>query len=234
MYCIVYISFFHHVKMLLPYIVWAYLYLSSVTIFDTSMLVYAAYNVSESVINKYSFIRPFSQIGAATFVRDDVFYTMGGLSQYLNRTMPTTNFVAFQLNQQTGDIEVAAASRMVPQFAYGQAVLLADNDRVLIFGGYTGELTDKNRTLVVQEYQFSVSDLRTLNVTAANNATNGRVPMNRYKHTATLAPNGKVYIYGGQIQVPLQDSFLTFGNTILPLVFSLRFQSITSLSARYS
>lgn len=83
--------------------------------------------------------------------------------------------------------------------AYAQAVLLPDNDRVLMFGGNNDEILDNNSTLLVHEYRFTTGVWQVLNVTAPSNATNGTVPQNRYKHTATLAPNGKIYIYGGKV-----------------------------------
>ncbi|KAJ8661977.1 hypothetical protein O0I10_002308 [Lichtheimia ornata] len=146
-------------------------------------------------------MRPFSQIGAATFVRDNVLYTIGGLSQYYNTTKPNNHFVGFHLNQLNGDIETdVPTSRDCPELAYGQAVLLPDNDRVLLFGGKNEDLWDENTTLLVHEYRFSTSMWQQLNVSAANNATNnGTVPRNTHRHTATLAPNGKVYIYGGLV-----------------------------------
>ncbi|KAI7886969.1 hypothetical protein K492DRAFT_202912 [Lichtheimia hyalospora FSU 10163] len=153
-------------------------------------------------------MRPFSQIGAATFVRDNVLYTFGGLSQYVNTTKPTNNLVGFQLNLQNGYIDTdRPLMRSGPSLAYSQAVLLPDNDRVLLFGG-KNETVDENSTLLVYEYRFSNPEWYQLNVTVANNATNGTVPRNRHRHTATLAPNGKIYIYGGQVPGSITRFFL--------------------------
>lgn len=193
------IPLFYRVSMLLINLSWVYLFFFSITIFDTSFLVHAVYNVSEDVLNAYPFVRPFSQMGSATFVRDDILYTVGGLSQYLNMSKPTTNFFAFQLNKQNGIIEPARLPSGMLAVAYAQAVLLPDNDRVLMFGGNNDEILDNNSTLLVHEYRFTTGVWQVLNVTAPSNATNGTVPQNRYKHTATLAPNGKIYIYGGKV-----------------------------------
>ena len=180
-----------------------------VVIFDPHFFAHAVYNVSERVMLGYTYMRPFSQIGAATFVRDNVLYTLGGLSQYFNTTEPTNNFVGFQLNQQNGDIDTDKSTvRSSPRLAYAQAVLLPDNDRVLLFGGKNEETVDQNSTLVVYEYRFSNPGWNQLNVTVANNATNGTVPENRHRHTATLAPNGKIYIYGGQVPGSIRRFFI--------------------------
>lgn len=183
----------------LPYACFQLIFLG--VIFEPRFVAHAAYNVSERVMNRYTYMRPFSQIGAATIVRDNALYTMGGLSQYVNTTKPTSNFVGFQLNQLNGNIETEAIDQYnTPKLAYGQAVLLPDNDRVLLFGGKNEDKWDENSTLLVHEYRFSTSMWQQLNVTAANNATNnGTVPRNTHRHTATLAPNGKIYIYGGLV-----------------------------------
>ncbi|KAI7885888.1 hypothetical protein K492DRAFT_203691 [Lichtheimia hyalospora FSU 10163] len=124
---------------------------------------------------------------------------------------PTTNFFGFQLNQQNGTIEpVRMPGGGIPAVAYAQAVLLPDNDHVLMFGGNNDEMLDNNSTLLVQEYQFTTGVWQVLNVTAPSNATNGTVPQNRYKHTATLSPNGKIYIYGGQIPGTTTNYFFDF------------------------
>lgn len=192
---------------------WAYIYLLTTTIFGKSLVVHAAYNVSMRVVNAYAYIRPFSQMGSASFVRDDVLYTIGGLSQQENMTKPTYNFIGFHLNQQNGTVwpDRYLPSVGMPGVAYAQAVLLPDNDRVLLFGGYNDDLLDKNRTLLVYEFRFGTRAWRALKVTAAYNATkNGTVPKNRYKHTATLATNGKIYIYGGQIPGTTTRFFVDF------------------------
>lgn len=188
---------------------WAYLLLFLTTVFDTYSFVKAAYNLSEDVENAYTYIRPFSQMGSATFVRDDILYTVGGLSQYLNMTQPTNNFIAFQLSQKNGMIEPVQLPGGMLAVAYAQAVLLPDKDRVLMFGG-NNEMLENNSTLLVHEYRFSTGVWQVLNVTAANNATNGMVPQNRYKHTATLSSNGKIYIYGGQVPGTATEFFFDF------------------------
>ncbi|CDH56509.1 predicted protein [Lichtheimia corymbifera JMRC:FSU:9682] len=184
-------------------IAWTYLYFLSATAF-----VHAAYNLSEDIELGFPSVRPFSQVGAATFVRDDVLYTIGGISQYVNMTQPTTNFIAFHLSRQDGTIMPNPFLGMggMPGLAYAQAVLLPDNDRVLMFGGNNDDMLDNNGTLVVREYRFSTEMWRELNVTAAN----GTLPQNRYKHTATLAPNGKIYIYGGQVPGSPTEFFIDF------------------------
>lgn len=191
----------------LPY-AFFHLILLAVT-FDLQFFAHAVYNVSETENLKYTYMRPFSQIGAATFVRDNVLYTISGLTQYFNTTLPTRNFIGFHLNKQTGIIETDAVSSIAPAMAYGQAVLLPDNDRVLLFGGRNEDIWDDNSTLVVYEYRFSDPVWQLLNVTAANNGTNnGTVPRNRHRHTATLAPNGKVYIYGGKVPGTISRYFI--------------------------
>ena len=206
------IPLFYRANMLLIHLSWVYLFFFSVTILDPCLLVYAAYNVSEDVLNAYPFIRPFSQIGSATFLRNDILNTVGGLSQYLNMSKPTTNFFGFELNKRNGTIEPIRmpGGSGIPAVAYAQAVLLPDNDHVLMFGGNNDEMLDNNSTLLVQEYQFTAGVWQVLNVTASSNATNGTVPQNRYKHTATLSPNGKVYIYGGQIPGTTTDFYSDF------------------------
>lgn len=191
----------------LMWLTWTWLYL-----FSTTTFVHAAYSVSENTENMYYAMRPFSQIGSATFVRDDVLYTIGGLSQHENMTKPTTNFIGFHINQQNGTIfpDPYLATGSMPGVAYAQAVLLPDNDQVLMFGGNNDDMLGNNGSLIVREYRFRTDTWRELNVTVINNATNGAVPQNRYKHTATLAPNGKIYIYGGKVPGTTTEFFVDF------------------------
>ncbi|KAI8141332.1 hypothetical protein BJV82DRAFT_618785, partial [Fennellomyces sp. T-0311] len=89
-----------------------------------------------------------------------------------------------------------------PRVSCSTAVLLPDNNTVLLFGGSS---TDFNQTdngmhvLLLYQYAFDSQTWTPLpvNVDPQANANVTALPRNRYAHTSTLASNGIVYIYGG-------------------------------------
>lgn len=208
-------------------------------ILAASMVVDGAYNVSEQVRNVYT-ATSMSRRGAATFVRNDILYTVGGERQGYKATDGTIingEVWAFSINEGNGTVNADYPGYTQP-IIYAQAILLPDNDRVLLFGGSNSTVIPdgQNGTLFFQEYRFSTDEWRQLPVISS--APNGTLPSNRYKSTATLAPNGKVYLYGGAIpptSAGLRDLWeydpSTERFTEIPLNNALISHSTTSLSA---
>ena len=162
-----------------------------------AMVVDGAYNVSEQVRNPVSSIMSMSRRGAATFVRNDILYTVGGERQ--GYTTFAGEVWAFSINEGNGTVNANTPIAYTHPIIYAQAVLLPDNDRVLVFGGSNSTTSPEgqNGTLFFQEYRFSTDKWEPLNVTSST--LNGPLPTNRYKFTATLAPNGRIYIFGGRV-----------------------------------
>ncbi|KAI7886971.1 hypothetical protein K492DRAFT_202913 [Lichtheimia hyalospora FSU 10163] len=162
-----------------------------------AMVVDGAYNVSEQVRNPVSSIMSMSRRGAATFVRNNILYTVGGERQ--GYTSLGGEVWAFSINEGNGTVNANTEIAYTQPITYAQAVLLPDNDRVLLFGGSNSTIfpEGQNGTLFFQEYRFSTDNWEPLNVTSST--LNGPLPTNRYKFTATLASNGRIYIFGGRV-----------------------------------
>ncbi|KAI7879283.1 galactose oxidase [Lichtheimia hyalospora FSU 10163] len=166
-----------------------------------------AYNVSEQVRNPMTSIMSMSRRGAATFVRNDILYTVGGERQGYSSFGGEA--WAFSINEGNGTVNantaISYSAYTTHPVMYAQAVLLPDNDRVLLFGGSNSTILPEgqNGTLFFREYRFSTDKWVSLNVTSST--LNGPLPTNRYKFTATLASNGRIYIFGGRVPLTARE-----------------------------
>ncbi|KAI8148890.1 hypothetical protein BJV82DRAFT_663240 [Fennellomyces sp. T-0311] len=128
----------------------------------------------------------------ATFVRNGMMYIYGGI---VSRSALSTKFTSIAVSDQDGSLIYSDVPQANPiPMAYSQAVMLPDNNRLLMFGGYTNNLTLYTNKLLVYEYRFDQQTWREAPVLPHNNQT---FPVNRKEFTATLGSDGKVYIAGG-------------------------------------
>lgn len=140
------------------------------------------------------------RLGAATFVLNNTLYTYGGEGRGINAT---SNFVSVAFSANDGSIvyNPVQVAQQGPSVAYSQAVLLPDNDTVLLFGGSSSPPATNGSEILFYQFRFSTRAWTPglINGTA--------VPPNRMYFTATLASNGLVYIYGGAgaVQTALND-----------------------------
>ncbi|KAI8139900.1 hypothetical protein BJV82DRAFT_672281 [Fennellomyces sp. T-0311] len=133
---------------------------------------------------------------AASFVRDSTLYTWGGRGRG-GGTM--NSFDGFYLDSNTGElVHTTIDSEEIPPSAGSAAVLLPNNNRVLFFGGDQspswGPTSIQSASMYIFQYDFTTQTWTSL---VASNS-NESLPMNVESPTATLASNGKIYIYGGQ------------------------------------
>ncbi|KAG0187212.1 hypothetical protein DFQ28_006712 [Apophysomyces sp. BC1034] len=145
-----------------------------------------AYVVDSNMVENMPF-----QEGTATIVRDNAIYRYGGLNRA--SSVPTNTFTRTAL-LSTGmiDFGYVAQKNPGPPCSFCQGVLLPDNQTMLVLGGDNPYLA-ANATLLAYVYHFGNSTWSPV----VPVSDNGTLPYNRRFFTATLAPNGKVYIYGG-------------------------------------
>ncbi|KAI8139887.1 hypothetical protein BJV82DRAFT_659618 [Fennellomyces sp. T-0311] len=137
---------------------------------------------------------------AATFVRNNTLYVWGGRSRDGNALF---SFDAFSIDANNGQLNydtVDYNKYATPWFhtAGSAAVLLPDNNRVLFFGGDRappegGPFSVQTGEMHVVQFDFTSGNWTFPEI--AN--SNGTIPRNIESPTATLAPNGKIYIAGG-------------------------------------
>ncbi|KAI8139899.1 hypothetical protein BJV82DRAFT_672280 [Fennellomyces sp. T-0311] len=138
---------------------------------------------------------------AATFVRNNTLYSVGGRTR---DGIPMSLFDAFYLDANTGQLvhtKVEYNQMDFYQFTTAvagcAAVLLPDNNRVLFFGGDRPPPSSwspaQSGDMHVVQFDFTTE---TWTVLENANSTE-TVPRNTESLTATLASNGKIYIYGG-------------------------------------
>ncbi|KAI9479521.1 hypothetical protein BDB00DRAFT_793208 [Zychaea mexicana] len=128
----------------------------------------------------------------ATFIRNDMMYIYGGI---VSRAALSTQFTSIAINDQDGSLVYSDVPQTIAvPMAYSQAVMLPDNNRLLMFGSYTDNATLYSGKLLVYDYRFDQRVWRTAPALPYNNVT---FPVNRKEYTATLGADGKVYIAGG-------------------------------------
>ena len=128
------------------------------------------------------------------FTRDNMLYLYGGESRS-NKFMNTFSAVTFD---NVGALTCRSIpSQNGPQVADPQLVLLQDSQTVLMFGGiYNDTLYNESAPLRIYHYSFNDETWRPLAATQSG-ADPTTLPLNRQHHTAVLATNGNVYIFGG-------------------------------------
>ncbi|KAF7725488.1 hypothetical protein EC973_009588 [Apophysomyces ossiformis] len=128
--------------------------------------------------------------GAASVVRGNVVYRYGGVNR---EQAPYTN--TFTQTSLLGNgalsFQFVKQNNSGPLCSFSQAVLLPDNQTMLLLGG--DNPVTANASLMAYRYRFDTASWSPAPILADN----GTLPVNRKRFTATLAPNGKVYIYGG-------------------------------------
>ncbi|KAI9495623.1 hypothetical protein BDB00DRAFT_812680 [Zychaea mexicana] len=139
---------------------------------------------------------------AASFVRGRAMYIYGGEGR--GNDSATNDFFSLSFNAENGDLiyeQVPVASEdKGPRIAGGRAVILPDNNTVLLFGGYAPY--NENITavhLLCYQYTFDNQVWAPIPVNATGEIPEGapELPTHRESHTATLGADGLVYIYGG-------------------------------------
>ncbi|KAI9250985.1 hypothetical protein BDA99DRAFT_608271 [Phascolomyces articulosus] len=147
-----------------------------------------------------------SRTNAASFVRNEALYIYGGEGRGSNNA--TNDFVSISFNFSSPEGELIfnrvpmANPAEAPKVANARAVLLPDNNTVLLFGGFAPG-NENTTALHILCYQYTFDNQRwdpiPVNVTAGDEVPPGgpALPTNREGHTATLGPDGLVYIYGG-------------------------------------
>lgn len=134
------------------------------------------------------------RLGSATFVLNHTLYTYGGEERGINATQ---DFVSVAFASDGSIIyNPVRVNQAGPSVAYSQAVLLPDNDTVLLFGGSSWPPAANGSEILVYQFRFSTRAW----TPAPINGT--AVPSSRMFFTATLASNGLIYIYGGAGPLP--------------------------------
>ena len=207
------------------------IFIYCIIIFPT--LVYGEYDVGEEQLARIPY-----RYASASFSRDGVLYSYGGATR---NSSASTLFTSISFDQTDGQVIYSdVPQRHSPGAAYSEAVLLPDNNRVLLFGGRnltdafiadssTLSATNKQNNnssdagsglLRLYEYRFDTQNWTAIAVKTTNE--DGILPRNRKDFTATLSlTNGKVYIHGGQafqaegITTPINDSWIFDPSTYL-------------------
>ncbi|KAL0093007.1 hypothetical protein J3Q64DRAFT_1869297 [Phycomyces blakesleeanus] len=159
---------------------------------------------------------PQPRLYAATFTYSNKLYIYGGMvagQQILNV------FTSVSMSTEDGSggqlvYEKVPQNISGPWCSYSQAVILGDNRTAMLFTGFEN---DNEKT----QKRASWKEVNAINITALRE---GRVYF-----TATLAPNGYVYIYGGlnPIIMTILNDFLSFN----PRTF--KFETLTKPNQRF-
>ncbi|KAI9029746.1 hypothetical protein CLU79DRAFT_735839 [Phycomyces nitens] len=133
-----------------------------------------------------------NRLGSSSFSRGNSFYTYGG-GTYKEEF--TNLFTSISLINDGQDVAYENVYQQTPGplCARSTTIYLAETDTVLLFIGRYPD-NQKNDTLKVYTYNFNGPDRFWNEIIFPNNSV---VPSSRRDYTATLAPNGKIYIYGG-------------------------------------
>ncbi|KAI9257369.1 hypothetical protein BDA99DRAFT_585167 [Phascolomyces articulosus] len=211
----------------------------SIICFVTTIIIYCIlifpsrvlgeYDVSEEQLARIPY-----RYASASFARDGILYSYGGVTR---NASASTLFTSIAFDEVDGQVIYSDVTQLhgSPGAAYSEAVLLPDNNRVLLFGGRN--MTDagndvssiNNSTagsgiLRLYEYRFDTQNWTALPIQTSDKGS--ELPRNRKDFTATLsATNGKIYIHGGQ-------DFQPETNGIVPTNDSWVFDSTTYVFTR--
>ncbi|KAI8147560.1 hypothetical protein BJV82DRAFT_596022 [Fennellomyces sp. T-0311] len=161
--------------------------------------VYGEYDVTEEQLARIP-----HRFGAASFQFNGVLYSYGGATR---NSTASNLFTSITFDENYGRVEYSDVpqSNSTPGAAHSEAVILPDNNRVILFGGRN--LTDSSDDLLnntrmrLYEYRFDTRNWTALPIQVSNGES--LYPRNRKDFSATLAPNGQIYIHGG---LDFQDS----------------------------
>ncbi|KAF7730680.1 hypothetical protein EC973_001629 [Apophysomyces ossiformis] len=126
----------------------------------------------------------------ASIVRENILYRYGGVTR--TSELYTNAFTQTSVSDN-GSLSFSYVKQVNqgPLCSLCQAVLLPDNQTMLVLGGINP--IKRNSSMMAYMYRFDNASWSPAPVLSDN----GTLPYNRKFFTATLAPNGKVYIYGG-------------------------------------
>ncbi|KAI9276762.1 hypothetical protein BDA99DRAFT_584036 [Phascolomyces articulosus] len=148
-----------------------------------------------------------SRSNAASFVRDEALYMYGGEGRGGNTATDDFVSITFNFSSPYGELIFnripMANPESAPKVAGARMVLLPDNNTVLLFGGFAPEHANITAMHLLC-YQYTFDDQMwapiPVNVTPSEISEGAPVlPTHREDHTATLATDGLVYIYGGVV-----------------------------------
>ncbi|KAI9019509.1 hypothetical protein CLU79DRAFT_757590 [Phycomyces nitens] len=131
----------------------------------------------------------------ATFSYANKLYTYGGMT---NRVDSSNIFSSITLSTENGS-KGQIIYENIPQFTPGpvssssQAVVLQEKHTALLFTGVDYNWESYNETIRTYTYDLQSANASWNEIFPVSNIG----PVMRRNFTATLAPNGKVYIYGG-------------------------------------
>ncbi|KAI9025991.1 hypothetical protein CLU79DRAFT_744091 [Phycomyces nitens] len=132
----------------------------------------------------------YGRSGAATFVRNNALYTYGGSTTTKNYTN-TFSFLALSTNELIYKEEPQPIQG--PACSFSQAVILDDNNTVVLFAGMYPNINWSDKLPV---YIYKFNDLKpTWNRIIPT--TKESWPTSRKEFSAVLSPGGDIYLYGG-------------------------------------
>ncbi|KAL0076759.1 hypothetical protein J3Q64DRAFT_1770585 [Phycomyces blakesleeanus] len=160
-----------------------------------SILLYFITHVNGSYIIPSELIGDIdNRAGAATFSRGNTVYTYGGATykEEFSNIFSSISLVNDE-GKQNMLYEIVYQQTPGPLCARSTTVYLPESDSVLLFIGRYPD-NQKNDTLKVFKYKFNEPGRFWDEIILANNSV---IPSTRRDYTATLATNGKIYLYGG-------------------------------------
>ncbi|KAI8141483.1 hypothetical protein BJV82DRAFT_619362 [Fennellomyces sp. T-0311] len=136
---------------------------------------------------------------AASFVLDNRMYFYGGEGRGADNATRDFFSVGFDGNGVLNYRPVPISADPGPRVAGARAVILPDNNTVLLFGGFAPDFSSTTETQLLS-YQYTFDDQVwapiPLNVTG-DLAGGPALPTHRESHSVTLGSDGLVYIFGG-------------------------------------
>ncbi|KAL0096698.1 hypothetical protein J3Q64DRAFT_1844157 [Phycomyces blakesleeanus] len=133
-----------------------------------------------------------NRYATASFVRNNALYTYGGESSLFNTSSFFTS-MSLSPKDKSLIIETVPQSKPGPSCSYSAAVLLDDNQTVILFVGQAFNLS-ANSSMPIYTYSFLDPNPMWKEIKPVGNAL---WPDIRIGFSATLAPNGKIYVFGG-------------------------------------
>ncbi|KAI9025194.1 hypothetical protein CLU79DRAFT_844599 [Phycomyces nitens] len=133
-----------------------------------------------------------NRYAAASFVRNNALYTYGGESSKANNS---NFFTAMTLSpiDNTLIIETVPQHTPGPLCSYANAVLLPDNQTVILFIGQADN-KPQNSTMPIYRYNFLDPNPAWTEIKRSGDIP---WPDMRVGFSANMAPNGKIYVFGG-------------------------------------
>ncbi|KAI9019510.1 hypothetical protein CLU79DRAFT_238335, partial [Phycomyces nitens] len=132
----------------------------------------------------------------ATFTYNNKLYTFGGKTITAEISNMFSSISLSKEEDSKGQMiyEILPQSYPGPMSSYSQAAILQDNHTALLFTGNVDFWLDSFNTMNTYTYDFRDPNPSWKELFAT---TNTATPRLRTDFTATMAPNGKFYIYGG-------------------------------------